>query len=52
MFQGDDSYTAVTEVISGGMSGDVYQCNVTGAESNTSSVTVEGTLYNGLQSIG
>jgi hypothetical protein len=40
-FQGDDSYTAVTEVISGGMSGDVYQCNVTGAESNTSSVTVE-----------
>ena len=51
MFQGNDSYTTVTEVISGGMSGDVYQCNVTGAESNTSSVTVECTLYNGLQLI-
>ena len=42
MYLGSDSYTATTEVISDGMAGDVYQCNVTSVASRTSSVTVQG----------
>ena len=42
MYLGSDSYTTTTEVISNGMAGDVYQCNVTSVASRTGSVTVEG----------
>ena len=42
MYLGSDSYTATTEVMSNGMAGDVYQCNVTSVASRTGSVTVEG----------
>ena len=42
MYLGSDSYTATTEVISDGMAGDVYQCNVTSVDSRTGSVTVTG----------
>ena len=42
MYLGSDSYTATTEVISNGMAGDVYQCNVTSVASRTGSVTVQG----------
>ena len=42
MYLGSDSYTATTEVISDGMAGDVYQCNVTSVASRTGSVTLRG----------
>ena len=45
MYLGSDSYTATTEVISDGMAGDVYQCNVTSVESNTGSVTLRGNTH-------
>ena len=38
----DDRYTARTEVISSGLVGDVFQCNVTNFASNTNSVTLRG----------
>ena len=41
-FKGNDYYTAITEVISSGKNGDVYQCNVASVASRTDSVTVEG----------
>ena len=40
-FLGSDSYTASTEVIPDGMAGYTYQCNATGAESSSGSVTVQ-----------
>ena len=46
-FRGSDSYTATTEVISDGMAGDVYQCNVTSVASRTGSVTLCGNLDTG-----
>ena len=42
MYQGADSYTGSTDVISGGSNGDMYQCNVTNFASNFSSVTLRG----------
>ena len=42
MYLGSDSYTATTEVISDGMAGGVYQCNVTSVASRTGSVTLRG----------
>ena len=41
-FLSNDRYTARTEVISSGMVGDVFQCNVTNFASNFSSVTLRG----------
>ena len=42
MYLGSDSYTATTEVISNGMAGDVYQCNVTSVASRAASATLRG----------
>ena len=42
MYLGSDSYTATTEVISNGMAGDVYQCNVASVASRTGNVTLQG----------
>ena len=39
---GSDNYTATTIVIAGGSNGDVYQCTVTSAASNTGSVRLTG----------
>ena len=41
-FLSNDRYTARTEVISSGMVGDGFQCNVTSFASNTGSVTLRG----------
>ena len=42
MYQGADSYTGSTDIISSGSDGDMYQCNVTNFASNFSSVTLIG----------
>ena len=42
LFLSNDRYTARTEVITSGMVGDVFQCNVTSVDSMTDVVTVEG----------
>ena len=42
LFLSNDRYTARTDVISSGMVGDVFQCNVTNFASSTSSVTLKG----------
>ena len=41
-YLGSDRYTAMTDVISSGRIGDVFQCNVTSATSTTANVTVGG----------
>ena len=41
-FLSNDRYTARTDVISSGMVGYVFQCNVTNFASNFSSVTLRG----------
>ena len=42
LFLSNDRYTARTEVISSGMGGDEFKCNVTSVDSMTDVVTVEG----------
>ena len=42
MYQGADSYTGSTDIITSGSNGDMYQCNVTSFESNVNSVTLRG----------
>ena len=42
MYQGADSYTGSTEIISSGSNGDMYQCNVTNFASNFSTATLIG----------
>ena len=43
-FEGSDSYTATTDLVSDGMAGDVYKCNATSVESVIGSITVEGNI--------